>query len=344
MFLNPSREKMKRDEAIFLPLITISTWLSTLAFIVMGLMLLTSPVSATNSTITASDVSQYSLSASPGFVIYQIIVDNLPMGTNQTHVLNSNGAQFFLEIDSKNSFFIYNEFWITMTYPNGSTSTIHKTTTRISGSQYKTTIQPVFTQIQSMTNVYWTVDLQVGIAGHVSAEFNSPPADNDLEGSIPFSSVSGEFSGVTTNVYAEEMSLDDFKNNVQNYNPAFGVGNLASQVLGWSWDMALGFINMVPVIGPQLVQIITIVGNVGLTILFWLWYIATNIWLIIGAGEILLIVFAFLMAGKRPKPERFVKNLIQYNIRSVAGFFYAINTLYRWLLPFVELIARIIRG
>jgi hypothetical protein len=289
--------------------------------------------------ISAPDVSQYSFEASEDHYIYEIIIDSLPVGTNQTHILNSNGATFLLEIGSVHSWGIYNDFIVSMTYPNGTTETVQKSTTSVFGT-YKTKIQPVFPKAQEFT--VFQIDLELGL-NPTTLAFTAVDdwgmSAYDKKTSIPFTSASGEFSGQTSTVYGYEMSKQAFVEQITNYDPY----NL-SGLFQWSWEMVLAFINMIPVIGPQFVIILTFVTTTGDQIIFWLIYIGTNIALVIAGGEILLVVFAFLLAGKHPTPERFVKNLVSYNVRSVTGFIFIVGTLYEWLRSFVETVAHIIAG
>jgi hypothetical protein len=302
------------------------------------------PVAAvTTTTITAQDVSQYSITASQDHYIYQIRIDSLPMGTNQTHILNSNGAVFLLEIGTYQEYAIYNNFDVSMTYPNGTKETIHKLSTRISDGSYTTTIQPVFAQITGTTPA-WKIDLNIGTNPTTVMFTPNNILEFDPETSIPFTSATGEFSGQTTTVYGYEILKQEFADEITNYNPWGSVSNYIGQVFAWAWENVLAFINQIPFIGPQFIIMMTWVYTVGAQIIFWLTYIAFNLMLIIAGGEILLIVFAFLLAGKRPTPERFVKNLVNYNVRSVKGFLWIVGLLYEWLRSFVETVAHIIAG
>lgn len=292
-------------------------------------------------TIQAMNVNQYSLTASPNYVIYQIIVDALPMGTNQTHVLNSNGATFLLTIKTAQSWYIYNDFWVTMQYPNGSVDTVHKQSVRVSDNTYRTTIQPVFAQMQSVTPA-WKIDLNVGLNPTTVMFTPNNILMFDPSTSIPFSSASGEFSGQTTNVFCEQILQTVFTKNITDYNALYGLGSLASQVLGWSWDLILNFIGRIPIIGPQFKLVMVLMYQTAAVIIFWLLYVANNIFLILFSGEILLMLFAFLLAGKRPTPEKFVKNLVSYNVRTVTGFIWLVSTVYEWGRSFVSMVSGII--
>ncbi|MFA4859165.1 hypothetical protein [Methanoregula sp.] len=305
-------------------------------------LILVSPAMAINSTASAMSVSQYSIQAPDNYVIYQIIVDPVPMGTNQSHVLNYNGATFLLTIGSAQSYGIFNEFDIALTYPNGSLSSKHVSTTRISLGNYKTTIQPVFSQAQSLNNAYLTIDLQVGLTP-VSAEFNTQPAGWLASSAIPFSSASGNL-GVSTNVFCEMMTLDDFQNNVVNYNSLWGLKNLGSTVFQWTYEMVLGFISNIPVIGPLFIQLLTLLGIVLTEMSFWAVFIVTNAPAIILSLETLIIILSVVNTGKNAPLRKVLSNIYQYNVACINGFFTLIELLRGWIISLIEVITSIVQA
>ena len=327
---------------------TAATWKKWGVLVIVGLALLMIPAGAADTTtITATDVSQYSMSASYDHYIYQIIIDSLPIGTNQTHVLNSNGATFLLNIKSWNEYVIYNNFEVSMTYPNGTTEVIHALTTRVSDGTYKTTIQPIWSQLQSMTPA-WKVDLIVS-TNPTTVSFNSYvtspggviPGSNTTQ-PIPFTSVSGEFSGQRTTVYAYEISKQGFQDEITDYNP-FNTG-IWGDFFKWTWSAVLGFFGMIPIIGPMFVTVMEFIYTIAAQMIFWIAYIITNSWLIIGGLEVLIAMMAFLLAGKRPTPERVVKKWVNYNVRAVKGFIYYVDILYHWLREFINTVANVVNG
>jgi len=321
---------------------TASTWKKwgLLLVIVLALLLVPVPAAAfTSTTINATDVSQYSISASPGHYVYEIIVDSLPVGTNQTHVLNFNDATYLLNIGTIHSWGINNDFWVTMTYPNGTVEMVHAGQTSIFGT-YKTKIQPVYLQLQGFTMLQ--IDLAIGTNPTTVTFSDLEGFSQDIKTSIPFTSVSGEFSGQTSTVYAYECTIEDFKQiTAGNLWPNL---NVLGQFLQWSWEVILGFINMIPVIGPMLVTVLSFIQILGATIIFWISYVVVNSPRVIAGGEIIIAMFAFLLAGKRPTPEKFVKNFVNYNVRSVTGFIWIVGTIYEWLRSFVETVAHILGG
>lgn len=101
---------------------------------------------------------------------------------------------------------------------------------------------------------------------------------------------------------------------------------------------------MIPVIGPQLLVVMVFIQLVGAEIIFWLSYIIVNFWLVLAGVELLIIMFGFLLAGKKPKPEKVVRNIVNYNISAGRGFLWVLTMLWGWLLRFAEFVGRLIRG
>jgi hypothetical protein len=293
--------------------------------------------------MTATQVSSYSFDAPAGTVIYQILIDAMPMGTNQTHTLTCGGATYLLTIQSSNPYSVYYDFDIGWTYPNGTTTTIHKSITRLPGATYKTNIQPVYSQLESAYNVMWAIDLEIGTTNtSVYTGINSGPAGWSASDAIPFTSVEGEFGGYNTNVYLYDMSVADFQKHVVEYDSVYGLKNLGANFFSWAWDQILAFINNIPIIGPQFVSIITILGGIVAEILSWIVWIITNLPMIMAAVEVTIFVCAFLFAEKNPKPETVIKNIFKYNVAAVTGFIWLFNLVYTWIRGLVELVAHVV--
>lgn len=299
------------------------------------------PVNATE--LTALQVPAYSFDAPSGNVIYQIIVDQMPMGANQSHTLTVGSATYFLEIATSNPYGIYYDFDIAFTFPNGTTQNVHKSATRLPGAGYKTTIQPVYVQAESLSFMVWTIDLGIGTSNSsVSAGLNTGPVGWSPTDALPFTSASGTFTGGNTNVYLYTMTVNDFTNHVLTYDPAWGLTSLGSMVFQWGWNSVIGFLNQIPVIGPQFVSTITILATIAEEILSWLIWIVTNLSMIIAALEVTIVLLAFVMAEKKPKLETVLKNIYNYNVGAVLAFVGGFNLVYTWLRDFVELIAHTI--
>lgn len=312
--------------------------------LVWSICVLSVPASAlTTQTIEADNVAQYSMTANTGDVIYQIMVDSLPLGTNQTHILNWKGATFLLDIRTSTSWYVFDDFWVNLTYPNGTIASDHLQVQRASDGTYKTHIQPAFTQLQEFNPMNLKVDLYVGL-NPVKADqlsFTYP-----ITSTLPFTSASGEFSGETTNVFGYECSEAAFMDSITNYDKLKfdSVSNLAQQAVAWSWPVILSFIGVIPILGPQLVTMLDVVGNLFGTLIFWIVYVATHFYLVLIGGETILCVFAFLLAGKRPKPEKFINNMVNYHVMVGYGFLFVVMTVWHGLLKLAQVAAQILQA
>ena len=301
------------------------------------------PVSAVE--MRAMDIPSYSFDAPAGTAIYQILVDQLPMGANQSHTFKCGDATYFLKIETSNPYSIYYDFDISFTFPNGSTQKLHKSVTRMPGAGYKTNIQPVYTQAETLSFVVWTIDLEVGTSNQsVKADINTGPAGWSPSDAIPFTSAAGEFGNHKTNVFLYDMSISDFQNHVVKYDPVFGLSNLGSTVFQWTWETVLGFINQIPGIGPQLSTILELTAAIIAEIVFWLVWIVVNLPMILAAAEVTIFVCAFIFAEKNPKPETVLKNFFNYNKAAVLGFIWLFEKVYDWSIRFITMVATVIRA
>jgi len=313
-------------------------------FLLVLALVLAVPVSALNQTIEAKQVSSYTVVPPAGYVIYEIIVNDLPMGINQTHVLNYNGAVFLLDIKTASSYVIFREAWVNLTLPDGSVQSAYANSWDVAGN-YKTSIQPVFTQIQSATVPFLTVNLMIGLTPAIVSFSSGPvgkgPMGWNVSSAIPFTAASGNL-GAITDVYCEIMTLDEFNANVVNYNPIFGLKSLGDAIFQWTWDMALGFISMIPVLGPLFITMISISGVILTEAVFWLSWIVDRGPAIILVTESIIMAFAVINAGKKPKIERVVKNLVNYNIMAGSLFIGAVQGVFYWIGNFISWVAAII--
>lgn len=304
------------------------------------MLVLFAPVSAL--TITAESVGSYSVAAEDGMVIYQITINELPIGTNQTHTLVSAGNVYLLSIET------YDEYgWknadITLQTPNGSTQTAHVSSLGLMINSYKTTIQYVYPQAYSGTGML-AVHLTVGLTP-ASAAFNAGAMGWDPSNSLAFSAASGNLGGGTTTVYVEEMTGEDFANHVTNYDPVYGLGNLGGQVFQWTWNAVLGFISMIPVIGPIMVRMIQVMGGVLGTGLFWFIFVVANFPAILAGVETLIIIMALINAGKGKNSfSKLAGNIYRYNVEFVRGILTLVDLVWSWGKSAVEMITSIVNA
>lgn len=313
-------------------------------FLLAGLLVLIScmPVlvqaQSANLTSDIFSVSSYSFTATPGYVIDEIIVDALPMGTNQTHYLAYNGATFTLSIGTNESWGIYNTFVVSLTYPNGTVQTQTVTSTQISAGQYQTIIQPVFTKQASGYMPYFTINLEIGVMP-VSVGLGTQPASYNVQSAIPFSSASGTLGGIT-NVHIYQLSQTSFVNNVQNnYNPVYGFSSVTSSAASWAVSQVTGLIGAIPVIGPIVLTMMDIVGTVAGELLYWLIFVISYLPYLIVGMEGLIGVISVIMAGKDKTGLKTAKNFYKYNKACVMGMIWLVNLLWTWGQQAVIMIA-----
>lgn len=289
----------------------------------------------------ALDVNSYSVTAEPGYVIYEIIIDNIPIGTNQTHVLNYNGATFLLSINTYTEYVIWKNADITLTLPNSSVQTAHASANTIVGT-YKTTIQPVFAQAQSGTIAFLSIDLMIGV-NPVGAQFSTAPLGWNPSTAIPFSAASGDI-GTNTNVFVHQVTEADYQDHIVNYDPLFGATNLGSQVFSWAWSGVLGFVNMIPVVGPAFVTFLTFVGVILPELIFWVSWVFENFPAILLSAETLMIMIAISSTPKRAGITRTIENLYRYHVALFNGFFRLIEIMRDLTVTIINVIASIVQA
>lgn len=298
-------------------------------------------VSAVNSTLTAEGVSTYTFVASSGMVIYQITVNDLPIGANQSHTLNVGGNPYLLTIGTYEEWGWRNAV-ISLTMPNGTVQTAHASGPAIFASKYKTTIQYVWPQSYSAEAAF-SINLFIGLTP-TSASFYTSPSNWNPSTSLAFTSASGNFDQPTT-IWVEQISEEDFKNKITKYDPLNGIWNLGGQIFQWTWDGVLGFLYMIPVIGPIAVSMIDVMGGVLGTGYYWLLFTVQNFPAILFGVETLICMMAVINCGKGPKSlGKLGSNLVAYN----AMFLYAIVTLvelvFNWTVRIVEMIAAVVNA
>lgn len=306
--------------------------------IIFFLMLLSSPVIAT--TLPMEGVSAYSRVADPGMVIYQITVNDLPIGTNQTHTFNTASGVFLLTINTYDQWG-YKNADITVTLPNGTVQTAHCSALGLLIGQYKTDIQYVYPQIYSGAGVL-SVSLVLGLTP-ASASFNAGAMGWDPANALAFTAVSGNVGG-TTNIYIEEMSMNDFQKNVQNYNPAYGLSNLGSQVFQWAWSGVLGFLAMIPVIGPAMVSLLSAMGGIITTGVYWLIFVVSNFPAILCGIETLILMMAVINTPKKNSFSKLARNIYNYNVAFVLGVIGLADIVWSWTRSAVEMVAAIVQA
>jgi len=294
--------------------------------------------------LKAEHVTSYSFDAPAGQVIYQIYVDQLPMGVGQAHTLTVGSATYYLEIESSNPNSIYYNFDISLTFPNGTVQNVQKSMVWLPGAGYRVIIQPVFIQAESKTP-QWAVDLMIGTSNtSIKAAINTDPEGWTAYDAIPFTGAQGTFSNTVTNVYLYTMTNADFQRHANMYDPNQGLGQLGSSVVQWGWESILGFVNRIPILGPQFVSLLTILGAIVQELILWLVWILRNLPTVIAGTEVTICILAVVFAGKKPKPDRVAKNIFNYNVAVFRGFIWIFDLVFTWLRSFVELIAHLVQA
>ena len=298
------------------------------------------------------DTSSYSIDAAEGHVIYQIIVDDVPMGTTQDHTLVVSGGDIYhLNIITSNPgpYYTHYNFDIVFTHPNGTEEKISKYLDRLPWAKYKLTLQPVYAQAQGLSNMMIAIDLDVGLTKEsASVGLNTQPRGWDPSKGLSFISASGDYHETPTNTFVHVMSMSDFQEHVVNYDPIYGVKNtlktITSSAFQWAWDAIIGFIEQIPVIGPQFIIIIEILGTLITEFTSWLLWIIANIPLIIAGGEVTIVMFAVIFAGNNPKGTQVAKNIFNYNVEVAKGFLWLFNMIFVWTTTLISMVTDIVKA
>jgi hypothetical protein len=310
------------------------------------LLLLTAPALA--STIHAEDVGSYSITADPGNVFYKIKVGDLPIGTNQTHTFMYQGYPYLLSVNTWTSYGVIKNAEISLTLPNGSTQTSTTSATTVVGS-YSTVIQPTVRSdssvLESGTVTFLTVDLNIGLVP-VKAQFSTAPLGYNPETSIPFTSASGSFSNSQiTDVYVYQVTTKEFQDTIVNYDPSAGLNDLGSAVFQWTWASVMGFINMIPVIGPIAVSFFTMAGGIIGELWFWSQFLYINLPAILLALESLIIMMSVINAGSgKGAMGKMASNIYHYNIAVALGIITTFTFMRDWIGWAINVVASIVQS
>jgi hypothetical protein len=308
------------------------TWDVEWGFVALMLLIavLVCPVSAAieNRTVEIAEVSEYSVVADNDWIIYEIIINPVAMGKNQTHYLYYDNAEFVLTVGSYTQSYIYHNFDIGLTYPNGTTVTTHAVWTGASLGTYTLDIQPVFYHAQSV-NTALSVWLNVGISDPLLVEFYTLPADvctgGDYcskyvatESAIPFTEASG-ILGAETTVYVYEMTETEFVNNVQTYNPGYGWSALTADAVSWMISQAIFLIGLIPLFGPGFLALMEIAGGLVGGFIWWILWLWDRWYAIIFAIEVFIGLLAVINSSKTVSLKSVGKNMYEYHVIIYGG-------------------------
>lgn len=301
-----------------------------------------------NKTNEISDVSTYDFYPDDGYVIYEILVQSIAMGQNQTHHLYNGDSEFILAVGTYTEYGVYHNFDITITYPSGNTSTTHATWIGVSSGSYTLDIQPVFYHAQDV-NYEFSVYVNVGLTNPLLVEFFTLPADVCTGGdycsnfvaatsAIPFTHATGSM-GETTTVYVYQITEQGFQDNIKKYNGLYGWSALSEEVVLWMYNQAIFFIGLIPVVGPIAVTMIGFIGLVLTELIFWLSWIMVRLPAILLAVETVILLCVVANSNSLKSMGR---NLIEYNRMVILGFFWLFNTILAILAWIYDLITKII--
>jgi hypothetical protein len=308
------------------------------------------PVFAAESkTHELTNIAEYTFSADDGDVVYEIIINPIAMGKNQTHYLSYEGADYILTVGSAQSFVVYHTFDVSLEHPNGTIEHHTKSYTGISSGSYTLNIQPVYYHAQSL-NPSFSVWVNVGLAPLKTEFYTTPPdvtsgggvfsgTDVDPQSSIPFTDVSGTM-GQETTVYIYTMTQEEFTNEVTTYNAYGGLKSVVDDVLSWAWSGVISFLNAIPVIGPFAVTFISYAGIILYEMFFWLSYLILNFPAIVLTAET-MIMFAALI-NSRDSLSSILKNWYGYNVSAIKGLVWFLDLVRGWIVSLIEMISNIV--
>ncbi len=295
---------------------------------------------AQNITQSVSQVGSYSVTAESGYVIYEIIVEDLPIGANQTHVLNYRGQSFLLEIGTYSTLYFIKNVDITLTMPNGTVQTAHTSATWYSGN-YRTLIQPVDDLSTDLFSL--KIDLLIGLSP-ASAQFYATPAGWTVPSTLPFSSASGSFTALS-DVKVKQKTLQQFTDDITNYDPTKGISEWWDDLFQWTWGMILAFMYGIPVLGPIMVGFIDLAGIILTELYFWLSFIVLNFPAILLSIETLIMMMAAINAGSGKRSlGRLAHNIYEYNVAVIHGFIYFADVVRGWIATLVEIVTSIVNA
>jgi len=294
-----------------------------------------------STTTTVSNVNSYSVVPPAGIVIYEIVVGPVNMGTNQTHTMWYKGNPYVLNIATYDQWGWKNAD-VSVTYPNGTTISQHLSALAGITDQYTLTIQPSFLKSEAAN---LAVTISVGVSP-MTANIGALAFSTVSSTSLPFSTASGSLSnGQRADVNIYEISESDFTKTITNYNSINGIAGLASQVFQWAWDRVLGFLNMIPVVGPALITFLDLIGPVIGACIFWLSFVVLNFPAILLSVEIIIILMAIVNSGNgKASFSRLARNLVNYNVMFIGGLMAIIDFVRVMLVSLVELIASIVQA
>lgn len=279
-----------------------------------------SPASAVEE-IHIEDSTSYSLSAPDDLCISGFDADSILPDFNYSAVMNSYGDMYTLNITGTKNWYGRWNFNVSMTDPNGTTTSKHLSTVALAARTCDISVQYAFTNTAPLE--WANVDLYVGLlplrasfTNLLSADPNSTLAgvfDDELYYTrLMFSNLTyacDSPADLTIYCSTEEEFQQQVKESISAY-----AKELSGDFFTWSWNAILRFVSMIPFIGDDLVTAILIASYIIDEIffyfnLFFIQYVETTILTL----EFFIVTYS-LHRTKTRSPVKLVKNVVSDHI------------------------------
>lgn len=239
------------------------------------------------STASAGDVmefdstTQFHAVAPNDMTIYEIAATDIEPGANQTFNLNAYGQTYTLNVTSEKSMGWWT-FYVSCTYPNGSTTTNELSSLQPFANDYDIWIQYFDPELD-----FVDADIYVGLRPlKTSFQFGEIFGKYDV---IAFSEVSAT-STHQMNGKVRLATEEEFQD-VSDNNMWAALDNMWSRAFTWTWEQATTIIGKIPYIGPHLEAILTMVGMFVDETIFWF-----NLLIVENIEYVIMLVETWILA------------------------------------------------
>ena len=279
------------------------------------------------------NVEWFSYTAPSELTIYQISVNDLGEGVTTLN-LDAYGETYVFELNCTRSLGWWN-FDLTLTYPNSTTyEPAVISTLQPFATDYDVKIQYITSELDSVFDVDFYVDLAPGSAG-----LTIPTGERTF---ILFSSASGTLSDpANVRLYlGTEEEIDDLEDVWSQFTRS--ISQVTSDVFGWTWDMILTFVGMIPVVGDYFAEFLVLFGAV-VAELFWYF----NFFVIQEPEITFCLVECFILGHAIISGRSFIRMLqLVYtdNLKLIAGVVAVFHIMFDLLMRFVDFVTSIINA
>lgn len=250
-----------------------------LALLTLSLLMI-STASADN-VMEFEETTQFDAAAPNDMTIYEIAATDIAPGANQTFTLDAYGQIYTLNVSSEKSLGWWT-FYVSCTYPNGSTTTNELSSLQPFARDYDIWIQYFDPELD-----FVDADIYVGLLPlETSFQFGEI---YDKYQVIAFSDVSAT-STHQMNGKVRLATEEEFQE-ISDNNMWLALGNMWSGAFSWTWDQATSLIGKIPYIGPHLEATLTMVGMVVDEMLFWF-----NLLIIENIEYVIMLVETWILA------------------------------------------------